>query len=255
MAERNIKLVLAYDGTDFCGWQIQKEQRTVQGELTRALEQMHKHPVTVTAAGRTDTGVHARGQVVNFLTDLDSIPGSRFRDAVNFYLPADISVLASREAPPEFNARFSARRRVYRYYTVISPVHLPHVCRYAARRRSYPDLRRLNRMAALLRGEQNFATFAAAGDSSRSKYRNVYSAQFYMEGRQLVFKIAADAFLYRMVRSLVGTILELHDNGRDRREFQSILEAGERKQAGTTAPARGLFLEKVYYGDEADFFA
>ena len=247
-------MVLAYDGTDFCGWQMQKNMRTVQGVLANALETMHKHPVRIAAAGRTDAGVHARGQVVSFLTDLHSIPGWKFRDAVNFYLPRDAVVLESSEADHGFHARFSAKQRMYCYYTAVSPVALPWICRYAARRREFPDLNRINRMASLLTGEQDFSTFAAAGEKSVSRKRRVYSAHFYMEGQFLVFRIKADSYMYKMVRSLVGTMLELHDNGATHDEFRSVLEGRKRELAGTTAPANGLFLEKVYYGDEPDYF-
>ena len=111
MAERNIKLTLAYDGTDFLGWQVQKKGRTVQGVMEEGLARMHGHPVHVLAAGRTDSGVHATGQVANFHSDIDSIASERFRDAVNAYLPPDVRVLASREAGPRFHARRSARLR------------------------------------------------------------------------------------------------------------------------------------------------
>ncbi|MBN2441682.1 MAG: tRNA pseudouridine(38-40) synthase TruA [Spirochaetales bacterium] len=247
MSKRNIRLTISYDGTDFCGWQTQADQRTVQGELQNALFTMHKHPVTITGAGRTDTGVHANGQVANFFTDIDSIPDRQFRDAINYYLPQDVRVLESSLADDDFSARFSARKRMYRYFHYFSEVNLPHMNKYAVRLREKPDIRLLNEYASYLIGEHDFAAFAAAGDQSNSKTRIVYSSCFYMHNDFLVYKIMADSFLYRMVRSIVGTLLECEKKRKSGDEFAFILYSGDRKAVGCTAPARGLFLEKVLY--------
>jgi tRNA pseudouridine38-40 synthase len=250
MNRRNIRLELSYDGTGFCGWQKQAEERTVQGILEKALFTMHKHPVTVTAAGRTDTGVHATGQVVNFFTDLHSIAGQQFRDALNYYLPPDVRVLKSVISEDNFHARFSARKRTYCYYLYFGDVSLPHKDRHAVRFRNRPDIRLLNRCASVLIGEHDFTTFAGAGDKSKSKKRIVYSSCFYIQGEMLVYKIQADSFLYRMVRSIVGTLLEIDRTGKTEKEFALAVKAMDRSCAGPTAPARGLFLDKVIYGKE-----
>ncbi|MCL1958308.1 MAG: tRNA pseudouridine(38-40) synthase TruA, partial [Spirochaetes bacterium] len=127
--ERNIKLTIAYDGTDFCGWQRQDNERTVQGVIEDALEKMHSHPVSLTGSGRTDSGVHAVGQVANFYTDIDGIPPDRFAPALNSSLPHDIRVIESCETDKEFHARFSAKARIYRYQFICRPL-LPHESRY-----------------------------------------------------------------------------------------------------------------------------
>lgn len=241
---------MSYDGTDFCGWQVQSKGRTVQGVLEQALFTMHKYPVKVTAAGRTDTGVHAAGQVVNFFTDLDSINGRRFCDALNYYLPPDVRVLKSEQVGDDFNARFSALRRTYCYFLYSGNVTLPYIDRYAVRYRNDLDIRLLNRYASILIGEHDFTTFAGAGDKSRSKRRIVYSSCFYMKGDLLVYKIQADSFLYRMVRSIVGTMLDLGRIEKTEEEFAGVVRAMDRSCAGPTAPARGLFLDKVFYGEK-----
>ena len=247
MAERNIRLVLAYDGTDFEGWQVQSRGRTVQGVLEEGLARMHGHPVRVLAAGRTDSGVHATGQVASFRTDIASIPGSRFRDAVNAYLPRDVRVLCSDEVAWEFHARRSARQRVYRYYTVCGPVLLPHLRAYRHWMRRSPDLARLNEMAAVLVGEHDFTCFSAEGDANHSKVRRVDVSVFHREGDTLVYTIAATSFLWKMVRTIMGTLFLLEEQGMGARELRLIMEAGSRANAGATAPAKGLFLERVVY--------
>ena len=247
MAERNIRLVLAYDGTDFEGWQVQSRGRTVQGVLEAGLERMHGHPVRVLAAGRTDSGVHATGQVASFRSDIDSIPASRFRDAVNAYLPRDVRVLAADRVAWEFHARRSARQRVYRYYTVCGPVLLPHLRAYRHWLRRGPDLARLNELAAVLVGEHDFTCFSAEGDANHSKVRRVDVSAFHREGDTLVYTVAATSFLWKMVRTIMGTLFLLEEQGMGARELRLVMEAGSRANAGATAPARGLFLERVVY--------
>ena len=252
MAERNIRLTLAYDGTDFEGWQVQKRGRTVQGVIEEGLQRMHGHPVRVLAAGRTDSGVHATGQVASFRTDIDSISGSRFRDAVNSYLPFDVRVLSSAEVDGSFHARRSARRRVYRYYTVCGPVLLPHLRNYRHWVRRSPDLARLNEMASVLVGQHDFTCFSAEGDANHSKVRRVDVSAFHREGDTLVYTIAASSFLWKMVRTIMGTLFTLEEQGMGARELRLIMDAGSRANAGATAPARGLFLERVVYDPGCD---
>jgi tRNA pseudouridine38-40 synthase len=247
MAERNIRLTLAYDGTDFEGWQVQKRGRTVQGVIEEGLARMHSHPVHVLAAGRTDSGVHAIGQVASFRSDIVSISGSRFRDAVNSYLPRDVRVLSSAEVEWTFHARRSARQRIYRYYTMCGPVLLPHLRNYRHWIRRSPDLVRLNDLAAALVGEHDFTCFSAEGDANLSKVRRVDVSAFHRDGDTLVYTISATSFLWKMVRTVMGTLLVLEEQHMGSRELRLIMEAGSRANAGATAPARGLFLERVVY--------
>ena len=247
MSDRNIKLTVAYDGTDFLGWQLQKKGRTVQGVMQDGLGRMHGHPIHVLAAGRTDSGVHATGQVVNFHTDIDSISPERFRDAVNAYLPKDVRVLASEEVGPRFHARRSARLRLYRYYVVNGPVLLPHLRNYRHWVRRPLDMKRLNGMASVLVGEHDFSCFSAEGDANVSKVRRVLVSSFHAEGDTLIYTIAATSFLWKMVRTVMGTFFMLEEQGLGAADLGRIIESGYRANAGATAPAHGLFLERVLY--------
>ena len=253
MDTRNIKLTLAYDGTDFFGWQVQRERRTVQGVLQDALERMHGHPVRVVGAGRTDSGVHATGQVASFFSDMESIPPEKFRDAINSYLPRDLRVLDSEEAGPRFHARRSALQRVYRYYIVCAPVLLPQQRNYRLWLRRRPDIVRLNEMASVLLGEHDFSCFTAEGAAGESRTRQVSISAFHAEGATLVYTIAAGSFLWKMVRTIVGTFLMLEEEGLGVPELAHIIAFASRANAGATAPARGLFLERVVYGNETSY--
>lgn len=244
---RTIRLCLAYDGTDFSGWQRQSADRSVQEELEKALAKMHGHPVPVVGAGRTDTGVHAAGQVAHFHSDIASIPAERFALALNKHLPPDVRVVRAEEARSDFHARYDARFRRYKYFLYHSPRALPHRDRFAWRIGHRPSLLKLNRLASCLRGELDCTAFAAAKDPSEHRFRYLHHAAFYAEGDGLVFDIAANAFLWRMVRSLVGTLVSLEKAGAPDGALKAILEAKDRSAAGATAPARGLFLWNVAY--------
>lgn len=247
MSSRNIKLILAYDGTDFLGWQKQKSGRTVQGVLLDALERMKDPPIRLNAAGRTDSGVHATGQVVNFHTDRDNIPLNKYCDALNSYLPEDVRAFHCEEVEPQFSARRSAKKRVYTYNLYPPSIGFPHLRRYCLKLRRTPDINLLNRIASVLVGEHDFTTFCAAGDENENKIRHVTCSCFYSKGTFIVFRIDANSFLRRMVRSIVGTVLELEKERRSPSDMTDILEARNRKMAGQTAPSRGLFLSKVIY--------
>jgi tRNA pseudouridine38-40 synthase len=249
---RNIALRVSYDGTNFLGWQRQSEAgagkgRTVQEEIALALAKMHGHPVDLAGSGRTDSGVHAAGQVANFHTDIASIPAERFVPALNSMLPRDVRILSSREVPRSFHARFDARARTYRFFMYCGKhplaTDLPYVW-YLGR---WPDVARLNRMAACLAGELDCSTFTAAGDQSKSRSRYLYGACFFPEGERLVFEISANAFLWKMVRSITGTLIDLEGRGAPVEEFARILESRDRRRAGPTAPGEGLFLWDVRY--------
>jgi tRNA pseudouridine38-40 synthase len=250
MDSANVRLDIAYDGTDFAGWQIQNDERTVQSVIQDALKKIHNEDIVLTAAGRTDSGVHARQQVANFKIKKRTIEPEKYKDALNYYLPEDVRVLKSREVTDDFNARFSARIRVYRYYIYCSDNSYPHYRKYCYWIRYKPDLKNLNIISSALKGEHDFTVFAASGDSSNTKVKNILSTTFYLEGPFIVYKIAAGSFLYKMVRSIVGTILDLEKNNSSYEEMKKILESRNRQKAGKTAPARGLFLDKVIYEGE-----
>lgn len=250
---RNILLTVSYDGTDFCGWQRQdkaaggKPVRTVQSELEAALEKMLKQPVSVIGSGRTDSGVHAYGQAANFISPHDSVPPANYAAALNSFLPRDIRILSSRQVPDGFHARFDAVCRTYRYFIHCGSNPPAHDIRFVWPIHRWPDITHLNAMAACLRGEIDCTTFAAAGDVCESKFRYLEKAVFYMQGEKLVFEIAANAFLWKMVRSIVGSLLHFERQGKDEVFFSKVLAARNRSFAGPTAPPQGLFLWDVSF--------
>ncbi len=243
---RRIKLILSYDGTDFSGWQLQKNDRTVQEEIEKALEKLHGKPVRITGSGRTDAGVHAVGQVCHFDTD-SSIPDGKFKAALNSLLPHDVRILSSCEAADDFHARYSARRRVYMYYIRETEFPLPFYRNYCYRMRNVPPLNSLNACARQIVGVHDFTTFSAAGDRSSSKIREIYASNFFIENGYIVYKIEGTAFLWKMVRSLVGTMLEVASSPLSGGLMKEILLSKERNLAGPTAPAQGLYFFKVEY--------
>ncbi len=248
---RNIRLIISYDGTDFSGWQKQNSHRSVQDEIQKALEDLHGAPVSLTGAGRTDAGVHAQGQVANFHTDMASVPSDRFREALNARLPRDVRILGSAEVPNHFHSRRDAVLRCYEYCMMSGFVVPVHLARYTWAVRELPPLRELNLLAREITGTHDFTAFTAAGDSSSSRIRDIHQAVFLSRGPLVVFRIAGNAFLWKMVRSILGTLVDTARRGGRAEHVRRILESGERENAGPTAPARGLFLKKVFYGTES----
>jgi tRNA pseudouridine38-40 synthase len=246
---RNIKLLISYDGTDFSGWQRQRSslERTVQGVIEAALEKMHKEKVNLTGSGRTDAGVHAAGQAANFYTSIRSIPADRFVPALNSLLPQDVRILEAAETLPDFHARFDAKMRTYRYQIICGRRALPHEGRYALQLWRYPRLDILNDYGRLLLGERDCSLFASPQDSSKSRSRYISQAHFFIQGDMLVFEISANAFLWKMVRSVLGTLLYYEERGIPAEQLKSAIDSGDRRLAGPTAPAHGLFLWKVDY--------
>ena len=246
MESRNIKLLIAYDGADFCGWQRQKGNRTVQGVIEEALEKIHECHITLTGCGRTDSGVHAVGQVANFYTNMNNIPADRFNLALNSLLPHDVRILESSQTDPQFHARFSACARTYRYQFICRNL-LPHESRYNLYLRRFPRLDILNAYGRQILGETDCSIFAGTGDKSKSKNRYIYNSQFYMEGDRLIFEICANAFLRNMVRSIAGTFLHYEEKDTPPEKMREIIASKDRSLAGPTLPPQGLFLWNVKY--------
>jgi len=243
---RNIKLVIAYDGTNYHGWQRQDNGISIQETIEKALEKMHGKPVNLTGSGRTDAGVHATGQTANFYTDIESIETWRFVPALNSLLPHDIRILEASETENDFHARFSAKMRTYRYQFLLRTA-LPHENRYNLKLHRIPRLDLLNAYGRLILGETDCTIFAAAGDPSKTKTRYIYRAYFYFDKDSLIFEICANAFLRNMVRSVAGTFLHYEEKNTSPQELREIIACGKRSLAGPTLPPQGLFLWKVEY--------
>lgn len=256
---RNILLTISYDGTDFCGWQRQdvKEnelpQRTVQGEVEAALRKLLKQPVTLYGSGRTDSGVHALAQAANFFSPIDSIPPENYVRALNSFLPQDVRILSSKEVPEEFNSRFSATSRVYRYFISTMNGVPANFSRFTWNVNNYtPNLERLNAYCKCLKGEIDCASFTASGDQSVSTFRYIDDAKFFTQkdlwgNEMLVFQIEANAFLWKMVRTLTGTLVSLDKAESPLDAMEKILQSKDRTKAGVTAPSTGLFLYEIKF--------
>lgn len=244
--QRNILLRIQYDGTEFYGWQKQNHLRTVQGEIEKALHRLHKRPVYLLAAGRTDSGVHAVGQVVSFHTDMASIPAEKFAAALNSMLPRDVRIHSSRVVAFDFHATHHAVERCYRYYVYTANSPNPLLDRQRLRVHRQLDIPTLNAMASCLIGQHDFSSLASRRDSE-SMVRTVYRAHWFCDNIGFVFEIAGGGFLWKMVRTIVGTMLGClaYDDGIQR--FQQILAARKRETAGKTAPPHGLVFYYVQY--------
>ena len=256
---KNILLTISYDGTDFTGWQRQdfgetkNFSRTVQGEVEIALEKLLKTPVNLYGSGRTDSGVHALCQKANFYSPIESIPEKNYIRALNAFLPGDIRILDAEEVDENFSARKNATSRAYRYFISLTPSVNAAMNRFSWNFPYTPNLKNLNQMASLLRGEMDCSSFCASGDESVSPNRYIDDAFFFFEksfpgGEDLlVFQIEANAFLWKMVRTITGTLVSLDKAGKGKKDFEKIIMSRSRTKAGITAPPTGLFLYDIKF--------
>ena len=247
---RNLKLVLAYDGTEFFGWQIQPGVATVQGALASAIERVTGENVLPQGSGRTDAGVHAVGQVATFTTQ-SPIPAGNLVVALNDVLPAAVRVLEAVAAPAEFHARKSARAKTYRYRMYRRDICSPFVARYVWHY-PYPlDEDKMQEVAGIIVGEHDFTSFAAVdperGREESSNVRQIFSSAWERQAEEFVYTVRGNGFLHHMVRNLVGTFLLAGKGTLNASDLTRILESRSRSAAGATAPASGLCLISVEY--------
>jgi tRNA pseudouridine38-40 synthase len=252
---RNIRLTIAYDGTDFHGWQRQPQSLTIQEALETRIAKITGSRVTLYGSGRTDAGVHAAGQVANFKTECP-IPCPSLVKALNDILPDAIRVRNAEDVPPEFHARHSAKVKIYRYRVLQAAICPPFLARYVYHH-PYPlDVRRIAQAAKLLEGEHDFTSFAGSDPALREKRQNRDSnvRQIFLsrisarkELRMIGYEIRGSGFLHHMVRNIVGTLLEVGAGKIFPEDIPRILEVRDRGKAGPTAPASGLWLVRVEY--------
>lgn len=247
---RNLKLTVAYDGTDFAGWQIQPEGATVQGVLSSAIGRITGENVLPQGSGRTDAGVHALAQIAMFQTD-SVIPTGNFVVALNDILPASIRVLAAEEVAAGFHPRKSAQAKTYRYRLYREPICPPFLARYVWHY-PYPlDETAMKDAAPLVEGEHDFTSFAAVdperGREGISNMRRIFSSQWRRESCELIYEVRGNGFLHHMVRNLVGTFLLVGKGTLKPADVTRILDVKDRSAAGATAPASGLYLVNVEY--------
>ena len=240
------KLTLEYDGTNYHGWQLQKNADTIQGTLEAALSQIFSEAVRVRVAGRTDTGVHALGQVASFKTE-KPIEYYRLQRALNGLLPRDIVVKQIEEVPETFNPRFDARSRTYRYQIWNHRWPSAIWARYSWYV-SFPlDTEAMNQAATLLIGEHDFSSFQGADWVEHNPRRTVLRSEVRQDGEFLVYDVEAHSFLRHMVRNLVGTLVDVGRGALSVEDFVAIFAAHDRTRAGVNAPPQGLFLVTVTY--------
>jgi len=243
--------LVEYDGTDFAGWAAQPDLRTVEETLTRALDTVLRQPVKLTVAGRTDAGVHASGQIVSFGAETELDPSSISYKATAV-LPEDLALRRCIAVEEDFDARRDAKSRSYEYRLVNDPIRSPLARLRAVHVAPHLDLGLLYEAAQLVLGEHDFRAFTPAKGHHVRFVRGVEESSWEAHDSLLVYGITANAFLYGMVRALVGTMLEVGSGKRGLSDFARLLEGAERNEAGPAAPARGLTLVGVDY-DDLDF--
>ncbi len=250
---RNIKLTIAFDGTEFSGWQKQLNAITIQGELEKILTRITNAPVTLHGAGRTDAGVHALAMVASFNTE-STIALAEFLRGLNSILPDSIRILSMDETALDFHARFSARSKTYLYHIDTSPIQLPHTRLYSVHIPQKLAVNNIQRCLELLTGSHDFASFEASGSrdktlsTGRGSVRTLERGTLTETGsNSYQFEFSGDGFLRHMVRNIVGTLLDVGKGRTTVKEFKQILDAKDRSAGGATAPAHGLFLCTVHY--------
>lgn len=249
----NYRFLIQYDGTDFHGWQVQENDRTIQGELERVIGMIADTEVGVIGSGRTDAGVHAEGQVANVHLPTAKFTPEKLKHAINGNLWRDIRIMKAEKAPDEFHARFSAKMKTYVYRVVNAPVISPFWRRFAHHEARPLDVGRMNETARLFLGEHDWTGFSSAQVDGDNRVRNVtdFSVESHWDDRArgslIEFRISAHGFLRYMVRSIVGTMLEVGRGEKDSDTIQTAIVTGNRDLAGKTAPAQGLTLLRVDY--------
>jgi tRNA pseudouridine38-40 synthase len=241
----NIKLVIEYDGTNYAGWQQQKKEKTVQETLKKAIERVVNEKITLYGSGRTDAGTHALGQVANFKTK-SNLPTSKLVQAINFYLPNDIIVKSARKVSVEFHSQYSTKSKTYRYTILNNNTGSAINRNFCYYYNGDLNIEKMQKASKALLGRHDFSAFKSRSDNA-SNIRTIKKLEIKKKGKHLLFTIESDGFLYKMVRSIVGTLLEVGKGKMSITEFKRVSRSGIRSLAGATVPAKGLCLLKVKY--------
>lgn len=241
-----IKLTIEYDGTAYAGWQRQPNHTTIQAVLEEALSKITQKHIIAVSAGRTDSGVHALGQVVSFQTD-KSLASAQWAPAINSYLPKDITVLASEQTSEDFHARFSAKGKTYDYRITVQAFR-PALDRHRAWHFPHPlDMDAMRQAMSKLLGTHDFTSFRGPRSKTANPKCTISHLSLRSESPSLTIRIEGDRFLKQMVRAIVGTLVEVGQHKRHPNTMQDILQAKDRRAAGRTAPPHGLYLTQVLY--------
>ncbi|MBS6600569.1 MAG: tRNA pseudouridine(38-40) synthase TruA [Clostridium sp.] len=243
---RNVKLTIEYDGTNYCGWQKQNNEKTIQEEIEKAIYKAVGEVVEVIGSSRTDAGVHARKMVANFKTNA-TIPFDKFKYAINDKLPDDIAIIESEEVSEDFHARYDSKGKTY-CYSIINRQQKPAIGRnYVYHFKWDLDIEKMREACKYFIGKHDFKAFRSLGSSVKTTERTIKELYIESEGEKINIFITADGFLYNMVRIIVGTLLKVGRGKIPVEDIEKIILLGDRKKAGPCVPAQGLILEKVYY--------
>lgn len=238
---KRVRLTVAYDGTNYHGWQLQNNGITIESELNRCLTELLGEPITVIGASRTDAGVHSLGNIAVFDTS-NRMPAEKISYALNARLPEDIRIQKSEEVAPDWHPRHVESRKTYEYRIYRGEFPMPVKRLYSLFTYHKLDVNRMREAAKYLEGEHDFKSFCQVGAQVETTVRTIYKVSVTEEGADIVIHVSGNGFLYNMVRIIVGTLLEVGQGKREVQDMQAILEAKDRKAAGPTAPAHGLLL-------------
>lgn len=244
--KKRVRLTVAYDGTNYHGWQIQNNGITIEGELNRCLTELLQEPIMVIGASRTDSGVHALGNIAVFDT-VNRMPAEKISYALNQRLPEDIRIQKSEEVAIDWHPRHCESRKTYEYRIYRGQFPLPTKRLYSLFSYHEYDVDKMRKAAAYLEGEHDFKSFCQTGAQVESTVRTVYSVDVEEQGRDLVIRVCGSGFLYNMVRIIAGTLMEIGQGKREPEDIERILRARNREAAGPTAPAHGLMLLKYEF--------
>lgn len=243
---KNVKLTIAYDGTNYSGWQFQINARTVQEEIQKALKIIMKKDIKINGSGRTDAGVHALEQVANFKADF-TIPVDRIPVAMNGLLPPDIAIKKAEDVDMNFHARYSSKGKRYIYKIYNAKVRNPLYRNYSYFVNREIDINKIKEASKYFLGEHDFKAFMTKGSSIKTTVRTIYSINVYKRDDFIVIDYKGNGFLYNMVRIITGTLLDVNFGKINMEDLEDIIRLKDRNKAGHTAPAEGLYLAEVYY--------
>lgn len=243
---RNIKLTIEYDGTNYLGWQKQKNGATIQGILEEAIKLLTKEEIELVGSSRTDTGVHAKAFIANFKTN-STIPADKFREAINHKLPEDIVIIKSEEVDINFHSRYDAKGKTYSYSIINRDIYPAIGRNYLYHIKKKLNINSMKEACKYFIGTYDFSAFKSSGSSVKTSIRTIKDLHIDEKNEIIKIYVTGDGFLYNMVRIIVGTLLMVGNNKIKPEEITNIIESKDRQKAGICVPAKGLTLEKVYY--------
>lgn len=243
---RNIKLLLAFDGTNFSGYQIQENAHTIEAEITSAIEKITREKTKITGCGRTDSGVHAYEYIINFKTN-SNIPCEKLPLAINSSVDKAISIISADECDMDFHARFSVLKKTYVYRILNCKIENPFERLYAYKYGGNLDIDSMKKACTFFEGTHDFSSHKSQGTQTKTSIRTIYNCNLVQKGDIIEIEMTADGFLYNMARTISGTILNCGNGKIDPCDIPYILEKKDRKLAGATLPAHGLFMKKTQY--------